>query len=72
MPGIIFLSYKINVYDNGTLVGNAIVTIDSDEFSSIKSSYTHSFKKIINVKVDRYISGNYTLELEYITGKVYN
>ena len=69
ISNIVYLSYKVNVYDGGELVGNAIITVDTYGYKDYESN---TFTKITNVKVERYISGNYTLELEYITGKVYN
>lgn len=65
---VIYISYKINVYDGDALAGNAIVTLDPEDFKN--SSNKSAITKIINIKIDNYISGNYSLELEYVTGKI--
>ena len=71
---IFYISYKINVYDNGSLVGSAIVTVNEEEWrekiKTITKGESTTFENTINVQIDTYISGNYQLELEYVEGKV--
>ena len=65
---VLYISYKINVYDGNTLVGNAIVTLNSEDVH--ETTTKEGLTKIINIEIDRYISGDYSLELEYVSGKV--
>ena len=77
-----YLTYKINVYDNGQLAGSAIVVRDSDEIQQLKDTYVEYYKEsedsliahpyfvdYFNVSITDYISGNFTCEVEYVKGK---
>ena len=78
-----YITYKVNVYDDGVLAGSAIVIIDKDEIIRLWDEYTgyhysgvpgvlikdYAFIDRINVKMDYFKNCNFTCEVEYIDGR---
>ena len=77
---IYHLAFKINVYDDGALVGSAIVVRTEEEIENLtQETYTDTYPRNItnrvyteyfNVAIEEYMLGNYTCSIEWIEGVV--
>lgn len=77
-----YVTYKVNVYDNGVLAGSAIVVRSKEEIKQLLDTYKEYvpiegetliadafYVDYFNVEITNYISGQFTCELEYVQGR---
>lgn len=75
-----YLTYKVNVYDDGVLAGSGIVVRNTDEIKNLRETYVESYPvsdmmsqplyvDYFNVEITDYVSGNFTCTVEYVEGR---